>query len=643
VIEPHHYRPSTLHMGDCAICGHIGESPHHLQYEPRRRDAGNSQGTFNMADDNSNLPQVQQRGPGNMRVQVMDAEPLYDTGQFEHMARIANMMGKASMLPDHLVVKVDADGARVPADYKGAWFVDRDATIANAFMIVNQARLFGGMDPFALAQHSYFVHGRLGFEGKLVQAVLERRLGAMEFVYSGTPGTDGYGIKVTAWVPNAEPARKESVSGTVGDWATSGRSGRNGQWVGAASQHRMLHYRGTREWARLYAPALTLGLMDDDDLEALREDYRARAAQPIANQSQPSGRIGYNPLTDDEPAPATIVRTEVAQPATVGEAVGGSEPVQAATVQADPGEAAGGDAGAGDDTSAGAADEGQAPGKGKRAPKGTPMRETNLAAHIRQAADITALRGVWANEVVPFLRELSEGGVETAGYETRLRTVHEGRRDKLREAEAKAAGADAGTGEVGGQTGAITITGQTGVEAVESDLTPPADDTFPGDLPPGQSLASAKPATDWRAFLDTFRDRLAEATTLEIVDEAIEAMLESVGKMPTDVDEATDELIAARRHAIANADKPDEAQETAKPVDHGPAPTQEELAQMVDTWKAAMRKAKSQPDLDAYNHQVIAAFMQGPHANLLSKELVEDAVTTFESRKRLLAKQSPKA
>lgn len=29
-VEPHDYVPSTMHMGDCAVCGHLQESPLHL-------------------------------------------------------------------------------------------------------------------------------------------------------------------------------------------------------------------------------------------------------------------------------------------------------------------------------------------------------------------------------------------------------------------------------------------------------------------------------------------------------------------------------------------------------------------------------------------------------------------------------------
>ena len=30
-VEQHHYRPSTMHMGDCDICGHIQDSPLHMR------------------------------------------------------------------------------------------------------------------------------------------------------------------------------------------------------------------------------------------------------------------------------------------------------------------------------------------------------------------------------------------------------------------------------------------------------------------------------------------------------------------------------------------------------------------------------------------------------------------------------------
>ena len=37
-VEPHAYWPSYQHMGDCAICGHVAESPLHVDPPRRRRD-----------------------------------------------------------------------------------------------------------------------------------------------------------------------------------------------------------------------------------------------------------------------------------------------------------------------------------------------------------------------------------------------------------------------------------------------------------------------------------------------------------------------------------------------------------------------------------------------------------------------------
>jgi hypothetical protein len=37
-VEPHDYVPSTMHMGDCAVCGHLQESPNHLSRVAARRD-----------------------------------------------------------------------------------------------------------------------------------------------------------------------------------------------------------------------------------------------------------------------------------------------------------------------------------------------------------------------------------------------------------------------------------------------------------------------------------------------------------------------------------------------------------------------------------------------------------------------------
>lgn len=30
-VKPHRYQPSWIHMGDCAVCGHLADSPLHVE------------------------------------------------------------------------------------------------------------------------------------------------------------------------------------------------------------------------------------------------------------------------------------------------------------------------------------------------------------------------------------------------------------------------------------------------------------------------------------------------------------------------------------------------------------------------------------------------------------------------------------
>src|SRR5690242_1685779 len=83
---------------------------------------------------------------------------LMDTAKFEHCYRIAEAMSRASLIPRHL---------------KGG---TPQETAANCFLVVNQA-LRWHMDPFAVAPETYEVGGKLGYQGKLVAAVINTRAG----------------------------------------------------------------------------------------------------------------------------------------------------------------------------------------------------------------------------------------------------------------------------------------------------------------------------------------------------------------------------------------------------------------------------------------------------------------------------------
>lgn len=198
--------------------------------------------------------------PKRELIAIQEAIPLFDTAVFDHMLRVATRMAASTIIPDHL---------RIAGDF--------EATVGNCLLVINQARNWG-MDPFAVAQCMSIVHGKPCYEGKLIAAAIETKLGIrLNYEWFGEPGSDGYGIRI--WDIDQVNHR---IEGTVGDWKTKDKEGRvKANWATPNAQYRQLKYRGDREWARLWAPSLMLGVYSDDEMEDLREDARARRATPV--------------------------------------------------------------------------------------------------------------------------------------------------------------------------------------------------------------------------------------------------------------------------------------------------------------------------------------------------------------------------
>jgi hypothetical protein len=179
------------------------------------------------------LPAV--RKPTEVRV-VEDVIHVLDTARFEHMQRIAMAMARMSLIPETL---------------RGE---NEIVTAANCFMVVNQA-VSWNMDPFAVAQCVSVINGRLMHEGKLIAAVIEQKLGIKLH-----KEWRGLGEQMSIAVSNPRDPT-ECVSGTVAEWKTT-RSG--SPWV-PKQYAKMLWYRGAREWCRMYAPGLILGIYSPDE------------------------------------------------------------------------------------------------------------------------------------------------------------------------------------------------------------------------------------------------------------------------------------------------------------------------------------------------------------------------------------------
>lgn len=250
-------------------------------------------------------------------IEVIDPVPVLDSGRFEAMQRIASIMARSSLTPDCLrTVRVVDDDGKPLKDEKGRALHEQlpyENILANCFLVTNQAVRWG-LDPFAIAQCVSVVGGKLCYEGKLVAAVLDAKLGIeLSYEWNSEKG-DAYGVVVSGRLPHQKSTPK-TVKGTVGEWKTD-RYG--SPWKSPSNHTRMLAYRGAREWARIHKPSIMLGVYTDDEMEAL--EARPRSITPVqhalgkprddsvAGRSWSEGDTLEKPLEPPLPPPSQVQR-----------------------------------------------------------------------------------------------------------------------------------------------------------------------------------------------------------------------------------------------------------------------------------------------------------------------------------------------
>lgn len=148
--------------------------------------------------------------------------------------RLADMMARGKMVPDHL---------RNPAD---------------ALMVIEQAMRWG-MSPFAVAQCTSVIQGKLMFSGVLVSAAVQSS-GILATRLSHTFAGEGDKRSVTIKGTIKGEAEPREITIQLKDAKTN-----NGMWVKQPDQQ--LVYFGTRAWARRHTPEVMLGVYSPEEFE----------------------------------------------------------------------------------------------------------------------------------------------------------------------------------------------------------------------------------------------------------------------------------------------------------------------------------------------------------------------------------------
>ncbi|MHB1310495.1 MAG: recombinase RecT [Gemmatimonadaceae bacterium] len=184
--------------------------------------------------------------------------------------RLAEMMARGKLVPTHL--------HNSPGD---------------CLMVVEQAMRWG-MSPFAVAQCTSVISGKLMFEGKLVAAALNASgilSGRLEYEYAGAGANRAVTVRGTL----KGEAKPREVTVKLDEVKTN-----NQFWTKQPDQQ--LVYAGTRVWARRHAPEVMLGVYSPEEFEAPRADTFAGTTIDAAPDGPPAGtREAINaavPLTE---------------------------------------------------------------------------------------------------------------------------------------------------------------------------------------------------------------------------------------------------------------------------------------------------------------------------------------------------------
>ena len=222
--------------------------------------------------ENMNIVTAEQQAPNT----ISATNSIFNVQALSQLTAFANLMADATIaVPDHLVGK--------PAD---------------CMAIVMQAMQWG-MNPYAVAQKTFFVNGKLGYEAQLISAILTSSgaiRGRFHYEYGGNWENCIRSKDVTVKKMGSKGAYEKTER--VRDWSDEDEDGlyiragavirgeseitwgeplylasvavRNSPlWVTKPKQQ--ILYLATKDWAKAYCPAAVMGFQDADDLSYREE------------------------------------------------------------------------------------------------------------------------------------------------------------------------------------------------------------------------------------------------------------------------------------------------------------------------------------------------------------------------------------
>lgn len=145
--------------------------------------------------------------------------------------------------------------------------------IGDCMAICTQAMLWN-MNPFAVAQKTHIVSGRLGYEAQLVIAVVQNSgaiRGAFRFEHEGDKCRAGAILRGETEI-------------TWGEWLSAASVTTKNSPLWKTNPKQQMSYLQAKNWSRIYCPGAILGVYSTDELE----DSPISASAPAARTPSPA-------------------------------------------------------------------------------------------------------------------------------------------------------------------------------------------------------------------------------------------------------------------------------------------------------------------------------------------------------------------
>lgn len=200
---------------------------------------------------------------------------MFNPGAMNSLITFADMMAKSSVtVPDHLKGK--------PADC----------------MAIAMQAMQWGMSPFAVAQKTHIISGRLRYEAQLVNAVVQQSnaiRGSFHYEFRG----DGPTLECRVGA-----VLRGDTDVTWGEWLRSSDVTTKNSPLWKVNPKQQIGYLQVNNWARLYAPGAILGVYTPDELETIEPPSNKHMGPADVVQPKKPALPDYAPADFDKNLPA---------------------------------------------------------------------------------------------------------------------------------------------------------------------------------------------------------------------------------------------------------------------------------------------------------------------------------------------------